>query len=128
MNRTTNCIASRVPRVQLELFRPKDDGITDEGGCSRGVLSEGSVVSGSSGKKSVKFRAHSSNNSPRETDEPRDSLLGPLALDENGAGNVGLLLGGSKNGGRRYSVDDCGVNIVHRVELNTTQVTLVYAR
>lgn len=74
-------------------------------------------------KTKVKFRARSNHNSPRHTTEGRHSLLQPFAIDETGTGEVGLrLLADSNKGGRRYSMDDSGVNIAHRAELHTSEV------
>lgn len=74
-------------------------------------------------RKKVKFRARSNHSSPRHTTERRQSLLQPFAIDESGTGEVGLrLLADSNKGGRRYSMDDSGVNIAHRAELHTSEV------
>lgn len=77
-------------------------------------------------KKVVKFKAKSNHNSPRQATEGRDSLLGPFAIDESGAGEVGLrLLANSNKSSRRYSMDDYGVNIAHRAELQTSEVNFL---
>ena len=54
-----------------------------------------------------------------------DPAIEPLALD--GVGTVKPTLGAltdSKKGGRRYSMDDYGVSIAHRAELQTSQVVV----
>lgn len=54
-----------------------------------------------------------------------DPEIAPLALDEVGTVKPTLgVLTDSKKGGRRYSMDDYGVSIAHRAELQTSQVGL----
>lgn len=80
-----------------------------------GSVLEDTEASESPRAKIVKFRSGRSNGG--------DPVIEPLALD--GVGTVKPTLGaltGSKKGGRRYSMDDYGVSIAHRAELQTSQV------
>lgn len=88
-----------------------------------GVVLEDGESSKSPRKRVVKFRPRSSHNSPRQTDEKGDPMF---ARGETSKAGLRLLVDSSKKGGRRYSMDDYGVNIAHRVELQTSQVRVVF--
>lgn len=80
-----------------------------------GSVLEDTEASESPRAKIVKFGSGRSNGG--------DPVIEPLALD--GVGTVKPTLEGltgSKKGGRRYSMDDYGVSIAHRAELQTSQV------
>lgn len=84
-------------------------------------LVQGDEKSAHLAKKVVKFKA---NNSPRrQTGDDLHSLQGPLSQRESETGSVQVApLASGKKGSRRYSVDDCGIAIAHRTELNAVQV------
>lgn len=90
-----------------------------------GAVLEDAEASESQRTKIVKFGPGRSNGA--------DPVIEPLALDGVSHGTVKPKLGAltdSKKGGRRYSMDDYGVSIAHRAELQTSQVvfpTRVYA-
>lgn len=92
---------------------------------TRVALLERAQVSKAQHKKVVTFVPQSNSSVSDQAIPQQDTSLRHSSKDSIVTSRLGTgLLPDKQKSGRRYSVDDCGVKIAHRAELQTLQVTI----
>lgn len=104
-----------------------DDTFRGDPELPRGAVLETADASQSPHKKIVQFGPGGSHDATAKEGNTPGALLQPFTIKEIGAAKLTLgLVTDDKKGGRRYSMDDYGVNIAHRAELQTSKVELLH--